>query len=89
MCVACRKEPGSRGCLQVNTVYKLKDNELIVEHTQKTKEPVVFLHDDEQNVAKQDEPDTVEQTISVMGPAELSVNVSSDKGHMEYDNIKG
>ena len=89
VCIACRNQPGSRGCLQVNSVYKLKGNELTVEHTQKTKEPVVFLHDDKQSVSEQDQPDIVKQTISYTGTAQLPVNVSSGNGHMEYDDTKG
>ncbi len=96
VCVACRSEPGSRGCMKVNSVYKLKGNELIVEHTQKTKEPVIFLPSDEQSVSEPDEPDVVEQTISYKGPTQQSINVSSTRcenkaydDSVEYDDIKG
>ena len=95
VCVACRSEPGSRGCMKINSVYMLKGNELIVEHTQKTREPVVIIGDDEQSDSVQDEPDIVEQTISYVGSAQQSFNVSRIKKvddnsmPMEYDDIKG
>ena len=92
VCVACRSEPGSRGCMKVNSIYTLKGNNLIVEHTQKTEEPVIFLDSDEQSISERDKPDTVKQTILYTGPTQQSVNVSSgnkiDGDVIEYD-IKG
>ena len=95
VCIACRSEPGSRGCMKVSSVYKLKGKDMIVEHTQETREPIVIIGDDDQGDSVQDKPDVVEQTISYTGPAQPPVNVSGaikvhdDSMLMEYDDIKG
>ncbi len=80
ICVACQNEPGSRGCMKVNSVYKFKGREVIVEHTQKTKEPVVIFHD-KLSVSDQDKPE-ISKHLHIN---ELTIK---DDDPTEYD-IKG
>ena len=93
VCVACQLRPGSRGCKKVDSKYTIKGHEVVVEHTQKTSEPVAFLADDEQKDAEQEETSSSEQIISHTGSVQNSINVSSgapgDTTHTIYDDTKG
>ena len=92
VCIACQKQPGSRGCMKVNSKYTLKGGDLIVEHTQGIDEPVVFLPGEGQSESEEDRPTRAEQTISYSGSMQNPINVSSgvsDDGHTPYDDTKG
>lgn len=95
VCIGCRQAPGSRGCTKVNTKYKIKDQEVIVMHTNNTNEPVTLLSDDEEDfLPEQGQPISVRQTISYRGPAQDTSNVSSSAPDTQdvtgsYEDRKG
>ena len=80
--------------MQVKTKYKIKNEEIIVEHTNKVNEAVTFAVESEQVAvqAGQGEPDCVQQTTCFEGPAQ-DIVCSGVPGQQDitndYPDMKG
>ena len=81
--------------MKVKSTYKLKGNDLEVDHMQdgEIKEKIPFHLDVVQSDADQDHSTRIELSISREGPAQTVSNVCSgvhDSGrHFDYDDTKG
>ena len=75
MCVECNKAPGSYGCTIVKTAYELKGEQMMVDHTSNTSEPIKLEDDPIQ--APQSNPTISVQTRSFAMSPEHSNTTSS------------
>lgn len=87
VCVECKKQPGSHGCVRVKTNYKLKGGDLEVDHTNDTNE-LVRIEDvvDENPPAPEIEPAHVSMPMVATVCANIQ-NVDTESNLLKSDKL--